>query len=181
MSFSYMRSVSACRSVSAMEALREAEAERMARPCMRRIEPGEYEIEELPLMQQLAILQMMHSTLARGVAKRLSSVNGCQTRSSHFDYRALVAKGFAYRSQEDRWHTLTPEGWIFARAMLPRLCREQGIHIMQNQEGKGCTYFKCSCGQWSTTLYGTHGMHQLRRAQNRFYSHLPVEAKRASA
>jgi hypothetical protein len=168
---------SACRSMDSIEEQRTKRDSNT--PFMRRIEPAKAEPEELPLMQQLAVLQMMNSTLARGVAKRLASVNDCQDRPSHFDYCALVAHGLAYKAEDDRWHTLTVEGWAYARAMLTRLCQINDIHIMQNTTGKGCTYFKCSCGQWSTILYGSPGMHQFRRAHNGWMKHVPVECKRA--
>lgn len=173
-----IRSISACSSISARDLQREMEAERGDGPCLRRVESAP-DIEELPLMQQLAMLQMMHSTLARGIAKRLSRINDCQDRPSHFDYRALVAKGLAYRAEDDRWHTLTTEGWSYARPMLTRLCRQNNIHIIQEDRVKDSTCYRCSCGQWSTTLYGSPGMHQFRQAQQRFYAHLPAECKRA--
>jgi hypothetical protein len=40
-------------------------------------------------MQQLALLQMMNSTLARGVAKHISSVNDCQ----EWRWRSCAGRG----------------------------------------------------------------------------------------
>lgn len=175
-----MQGVNRVTTMADIERLREERA-RGSEPCIRRIEPEPEVTADLPLLQQIALLGMMNSTLARGVARRIASINECQDRPSHYDYRALVAHGLCYRAEEDRYHSLTVEGWIEARKLLARLCRQHDIHIIQDQRGGGYTSYWCSCRQWSTTLYRQPGMHQFRRAQQRFYAHLPLRCRKAES
>lgn len=158
-------------------AAKETEAAAAGTPIIDTFRTPRERAADLPILQQAAMLGMMNSTLARGVATRLIASGGCQDRPSFFDYRAIVAQGYAYRGEEGRWHTLTPEGWRIARALLTHLCEALDVHVMTEDHGRDATYFKCSCGNWSTTLYGKPGMYQWRRARNGWLKHVPQTAR----
>lgn len=154
-------------------ALRSEERNRVG-PCLGVIEsPAIDPVIELPLMQRLALLGLMNSTMARGVAKRVSSAEQCQDRPSLPDYRGLVELGFAAKPIGELYHDITDEGLSAARKLLTALCRQYDIHVMTDTQGEGVTRYRCSCEQWSTVLYGKSGTHQWRRAMNSFYRHVP--------
>ena len=140
-----------------------------------RVRPG----DDLSLMQKLAMLQMMNSTLARGVAKRLASNEGVQARPSLADYCELCRRGLCERLTQ--YHELTFEGSKQAKALLQRLCADLDVHMIQIEQitGEGRdrrTFYRCSCGQWSRHLQGVGGITDAR-ARNQFHEHWNPEAR----
>ena len=142
-----------------------------------RVRPG----DDLSLMQQIALLSLMPSTLARGVAKKLASSQGTQGTPSFADYCEIRRKGYCTKQPEDRWHSITYEGQQYGKRMLQRICADLEIHHMQVGDviGDGRdarTYFHCSCGGWGRSFQG-NGQFAWRRANNAFHEHWNPKAR----
>lgn len=134
------------------------------------IQPG----DDLQPLQQIAILHMMYSTTARGLAQRIASTNDIQDRPVWSDFHALTEKGLCIRPVGSQWHVLTLDGQDFAKRMLSHLCRTYNVHVMDEIRGDdGSVRFRCSCGKWSSGVFRSSGMYTWRRASNSFSAHLP--------
>jgi len=130
--------------------------------------------DDLSPLQQIAILRMMYSTTARGLAQRIAAVNDIQDRPAWSDFYALVEKGLCIRPVGSQWHVLTLDGQAFAKSMLTHLCRVHDVHVMDEIRGDdGSVRFRCSCGGWSSGVFRSNGMYTWRRASNSFSAHLP--------
>lgn len=138
-------------------------------PPEERVRPG----NDLTPMQTLALLQMMNSTLARGVATKLASSQGIQARPGLADYCELGRRGLCERLSQ--YHELTHEGSKVAKAVLQRYCADLDVHVVQLEQitGEGRdrrSFYRCSCGCWSRNLQGV-GWITESRARNQFHEH----------
>lgn len=70
---------------------------------------------DLPAMQQLAMMTMHESPVARTVARRLRE--HVQDKPSWIDYRALKELGYCDKRPNDSWHRLTFEGIRIAKEL----------------------------------------------------------------
>ena len=131
--------------------------------------------DDLSTLQTLALLQMMNSTLARGVATKLAANEGVQGRPSTADYCELSRRFLCERLPGAQYHELTFEGAKLAKAVLARLCQDLDVHMLQLEQvtGEGRdrrSFYRCSCGCWSRNLQGV-GWITEGRARNQFHEH----------
>lgn len=141
--------------------------------------------DDLPVMQKLALLQMMNSTFARGVAKKFASNEGIQARPSLADYCALSRRFLCERLDPDGYHELTYDGAQTAKAVLGRLCADLDIHACQVESVEGTgkharTYYRCPCGGWGR-VYNGNGQFTFYRALNDFHAHWNPKARGVEA
>lgn len=145
-------------------------------PCFKSVTPTD-PLEGLTFMQQMALLRMLNAH-GRGIARRIMGAEGCQDTPSFADHRELAAQNLCIRPEGEDFHQLTEEGRTRAKAVMAALCQKYGIHIMMEQRHFGVgTSYRCTCGQWSSGIFGKGGRYSQQRAMNSFYSHVPAETK----
>jgi len=144
MSMSLSSLQSAGRSIEALNRLFRPESVKSSALAPAKSEP----VIELSELQTVALLRMNRSTLCRGIATHMA--NECQDKPSVFDYRVLVAHGFSYKPDGERWHSITPKGSLFATDLARAKAKELGIHIMIEGGYVGAqAEYSCTCGKWN--------------------------------
>lgn len=126
--------------------------------------PAEPDLSDLPIIDQIAVMMMHESQVARTVVKHLRAEvdeGPCMA-----DYHRLAAQGMCMKRPADRWHRLTPEGHALARALERHLCQHYGIHLLlrSGEFAGGMAAFRCPCG-WSIGVQRSpSGENSARRA-----------------
>lgn len=108
----------------------------------------------LPTLQQAALLQMHESHVKRHVIREL--LEDSQDKPGHHDFAALASLGLCDRNLGKRYHDLTAEGRIAAKALEKALCTQFDIHLMLGPKGTGPEVsFSCPCG-WRVNVRNSH-------------------------
>lgn len=121
-------------------------------------------------LQKVALLKMLPSTLARGIASRLQEQS--QDKPCWRDYVRLRELGFAEKPATAQWHELTHLGRAEANALARREAKRLGVHLLQDGHLRpgGMANWRCSgCGWSAYERYSSNGE---RRAMASFGRHL---------
>lgn len=110
--------------------------------------PASDDPRSLPLAQQIALLTLRGTELARACISRLRA-DGAPS-PCELDYIALAQARLSMRYSGNR-RALTPIGKFRADDIARAIARENSIHVMSYGEGRGFQFVKCSCGEFFTS------------------------------
>jgi hypothetical protein len=127
------------------------------------------ELEAMPTLRRIALMQMHESHVSRTVTKRL--MEDVQLTAGAADYAALRDRGFCERRPADRWHNLTWAGREAASHLERLLCKRFGIHLMMEVgTGKYDVHFRCPCGEWD--FRSAKGDYTVANARHSYHKHV---------
>lgn len=104
-----------------------------------------FDLNALPLMQQVALINCTESRVRRTLTQRMLA--DAQCKPTWQDYSRLVEKGLAVRRLRDGYHNLTPEGRSIAAMIIPQLCLLHDVHLLtESSHDRWQTNYRCVCG-----------------------------------
>ena len=100
---------------------------------------------DLSPAQQIALLTIRRTALAREVAGRLKSST---VRASHGDFESLTTRGLAIRHTSGKFLIVTYQGKVIADTIARQLAKDLGLHFFTVGRDRLHHRIWCCCG-WS--------------------------------